>query len=827
MIHEPPFVPLGASEEISALIAVLHETGQRLEELTGGEVDAVADPEGRSFLLRRAQEQLRDSDAARQKAILNALPASIALLDAQGVIVSVNEAWRRFGAANLLQSPGHGVGVNYLEICDRAGRDGASEARPVAQGIRSVLAGETSTFSFEYPCHSPTEQRWFLMEVTPLADDRRNGAVVMHLNISAQERATQGLRRFMGAMDATVDAIYLVDRTSMQFVYVNEAACRMQGSTHEELFALGPAGVLTANIEELARTYDALIAGRIPGEPLVMRRPRKDGSHVWVELRRHVQPSGQGWTIVTLVRDITAQREGEENLQRLRAAIEISGDGFLLVDRTTMRYIEVNQALCDLTGRTREELLGMTPMEVFNADRATLERDDDAVIADAHCSASLVDGEYRRKDGSVVPVETHRGAFHTDDGWLIVGTARDITARRAAERRIVYLNRVYAMLSGINALVVRVVDRDELLEKACLIAVEEGGFHNALICLVDPLGGAIVPVASRGLSEERVAEIRRFLASAEEAPRSMIARAIRDMAPVVSNVAQTDPQALRGGSRAASGVRSLAVLPLVIADESVGAMVLYSSEVEFFHAEEMALLTDLAGDIAFGMDHLAKKARLDYLAYYDELTGLANRSLFIERVTQYLGTAASGGHTLALFLIDLERFKNINDSLGRPAGDSLLKEVAEWLTSNLGGANFLARLGADHFAVVLPRVTGQGNLIGLLERWMEKFLAHPYHLGNSVFRISAKVGAALFPADGSDADTLFRSAEAALKKAKASGDRYLFHTSKMTDTVSVKLTLENQLREALEKEEFVLHYQPKVNLASGRITSAEALIRWN
>ena len=115
----------------------------------------------------------------------------------------------------------------------------------------------------------------------------------------------------------------------------------------------------------------------------------------------------------------------------------------------------------------------------------------------------------------------------------------------------------------------------------------------------------------------------------------------------------------------------------------------------------------------------------------------------------------------------------------------------------------------------------------LLEKTMEAFLEHPFRLNDAVFRIAAKVGVALFPDDGADADTLFRNAEAALKKAKASGERYLFYTQKMTEAVAGKLTLENQLRQALDNEEFVLHYQPKVNLASGKLTSAEALIRWN
>src|ERR1035437_7211966 len=127
----------------------------------------------------------------------------------------------------------------------------------------------------------------------------------------------------------------------------------------------------------------------------------------------------------------------------------------------------------------------------------------------------------------------------------------------------------------------------------------------------------------------------------------------------------------------------------------------------------------------------------------------------------------------------------------------------------------------------MPVIKQGGNLMRLIEKWMEAFLNHPFRLSDAVFRIAVKVGVALFPDDGADAETLFRNAEAALKKAKASGERYLFYTQKMTAAVAGKPTLENQLREALDKGEFVLHYQPKGNFVSGKLTGAEALIRWN
>ncbi|MEO6017412.1 MAG: PAS domain-containing protein, partial [Polaromonas sp.] len=168
--------------EITLLIERLHATDQRLEELLDGEIDTVTDRAGRTMLLRRAQSELRQSELARQSAILGALPAHIALLDVRGVIVSVNPAWAHFGQANALQDPGSAVGQNYLELCDGAqGRDSAG-AHQVASGIRQVLAGALDSFSMEYPCHSPTEQRWFQIVVTPLAGLPPNGVVIQHTN---------------------------------------------------------------------------------------------------------------------------------------------------------------------------------------------------------------------------------------------------------------------------------------------------------------------------------------------------------------------------------------------------------------------------------------------------------------------------------------------------------------------------------------------------------------------------------------------------------------------------------------------------------------------
>ena len=489
-----------------------------------------------------------------------------------------------------------------------------------------------------------------------------------------------------------------------------------------------------------------------------------------------------------------------------------------------------NDYLLRLTGWHREELIGQNWIELFIPPE--LSELIASLFSGLHANLTAArhhENEILTRSGQRRLIRWNHSVLRSGSGDVI-GTAsigEDITERKAAESRIAYLNRVYAMLSGINTLIVRVRDRDELFKEACRIAVEAGGFHMSLIVIMDRHLMQTIPVAWAGVDDALLTAIKGILTSSENAQNSMVARAIREKQVIVSNDLQIDARVLLGRKYAESGVQSMAVLPLMVADEAVGVLALYADEIEFFREEELTLLMELAGDIALAIDHIAKQDRLNYLAYYDELTGLANRSLFLDRVAQYMRSAVSGGHKLAVLLIDLERFKSINDTLGQQGGDELLKQVAAWLTCNAGEVNLLARMSADHFAVVLPEVTQEGDLVRLIERTMEKFRDHPFRLYDAIFRIAIKVGVTLFPDDGASADVLLRNAEAALKKAKIGGERYLFYTQKMTETMAIRLSLENQLRQALDKEEFVLHYQPKVNLVSGKLTSAEALIRWN
>jgi diguanylate cyclase (GGDEF)-like protein len=400
-------------------------------------------------------------------------------------------------------------------------------------------------------------------------------------------------------------------------------------------------------------------------------------------------------------------------------------------------------------------------------------------------------------------------------------------ARQEQQHHIARLNRIYAVLSGINSTIVRVRDREQLFREACSIAVTAGGFRMAWLGLVQAKEDRLGPVAWAGVGEDYIALIPLSLDQTDPERYGIAGRAVVERKGVVVHDMEADPRVHRGREAVAHGFRSLAALPLFVSGEPVGVLCLYADAPGFFDSEdEMRLLLELAGDIAFALDHIEKAERLNYLAYYDPLTGLANATLLRERLARFMEVAHDAGHRLALGIVDVDRFKVINDSLGRTAGDDLLKQIARRMSRHSRESSEIARVAADRFAVVLPRVGRDDDVARVIEHKLSEAFGLPYTLGPAELRVSAKAGIAAFPGDGADADTLFKNAEAALDKAKETGEPYHFYTQSLTAKVAERLSMENELRQAIEKNEFLLHYQPKVEAQTRRVVGVEALIRW-
>jgi diguanylate cyclase (GGDEF)-like protein/PAS domain S-box-containing protein len=405
------------------------------------------------------------------------------------------------------------------------------------------------------------------------------------------------------------------------------------------------------------------------------------------------------------------------------------------------------------------------------------------------------------------------------------GVARDITQRRLQQDRIARLSRIQAVLSGINSTIVRVRNRHELFRESCRIAVQQGGFRMAWIGLVEPGAMRAIPLVWEGFDQGYLDEANSALASVQEDP-GPVGRAIRNKKMVVANDIETDPHLLVKRQALARGFRSLIAMPLLVADEVVGVLVLYAGETGFFDYEELKLLKDLAGDISFALDYIGKEEKLTYVSYYDTLTGLPNRQLFFDRLAQALHQARAERRQLAVIVIDLQRFKRVNDTLGRYAGDQVLKELASRLRRTIDESATPARIGGDCFAVVVPNLPGAA-MARWIDDWIVDSFAEPLMVDDIELRISVKMGVALYPADAETAQTLFVNAEAALNRAKVAAGPYLFYSPEMNARVAQRLHLESRLRKAVSERQFVLHYQTKVDLATRRIRGLEALIRWH
>ena len=367
-------------------------------------------------------------------------------------------------------------------------------------------------------------------------------------------------------------------------------------------------------------------------------------------------------------------------------------------------------------------------------------------------------------------------------------------ALEAQQKRVERLNRTLATLSAINALIVRADDRQALLEEACRIAVEKGGFRLAAIGLADS---------------------SRRLTLAARAGEGSPDRELERLRPGTQAMIWNDVQA-----------GSYVALPLIANDEPAGVVLLYARVRDFFDDEEMRLLHELAGDISFALHHLDQKARMDYLAYHDSLTDLPNRSLFTDRMTQALNAARREKRFAAAVFLDVERFRMVNETFGRKAGDDLLRTIGARLRTAAREEDTVARIGADHFAIAVAPFDRPGDTTHWLIDRLAQAFAQPIAVDGVELRITLKAGVGVFPADGESTESLCANAETALNKAKEANQRYLFYAPDMNARVAESLDMENRLRRALEEGRLGLHYQPKIDVKTGAIAGLEALIRW-
>jgi len=261
-----------------------------------------------------------------------------------------------------------------------------------------------------------------------------------------------------------------------------------------------------------------------------------------------------------------------------------------------------------------------------------------------------------------------------------------------------------------------------------------------------------------------------------------------------------------------------------------GVLGAYTDTGRRFDGDDAAFLHGIANILGTAIERQEARRRLTWLAEYDSLTNLPNRRQLGSCLEEAIAAAGRHGHRAAVMFIDLDRFKNVNDMLGHGVGDQLLVQAAARLEACARGDNVVARLGGDEFAVVLPWLAGAAREApdaALLAGRIIEALAQPFHLQGQQLFVSASIGIASYPEDGASAEQLLKSADTAMYGAKNNGrNTYQFYSAALHENAAQRIQLESQLRLALERGEFLLHYQPKLDLAGGSISGFEALLRW-
>ncbi|HEU5173366.1 MAG TPA: EAL domain-containing protein [Gemmatimonadaceae bacterium] len=402
--------------------------------------------------------------------------------------------------------------------------------------------------------------------------------------------------------------------------------------------------------------------------------------------------------------------------------------------------------------------------------------------------------------------------------------------RNAAEirdhlARIGRLNRVYAVLSGINSAILRIRNEDALLRAICRIAVHQGRFPLATVYRVDATTGDATLAAwtsSTSLTDEDLKPATRAMDGT-----SLITEVItKNDVFVVSdpNDARLHPWKTLVE---AQDFHSAAALPLRVNERVFGVLTLFASEAAVFDAEELRLLREMAADASLGLQYLENERRLAFAANYDALTELPNRTLFRDRLQQAVAAAKQSGRHAAVLVARVNRMADINATLGHHVGDIVLRETARYLTGVVRQGDTVARLGSGEFGVLLTELADSDEAATLANEILEKAPQRVLADAQEIF-VTMSIGVAIFPTDGETGPVLIQNASLARQAIVSEvANTLTFFSAELNTQAQEKRRIEYALRSALAQDEFVLFYQPVVDVRSRMINGVETLLRWD
>jgi diguanylate cyclase (GGDEF)-like protein/PAS domain S-box-containing protein len=516
-----------------------------------------------------------------------------------------------------------------------------------------------------------------------------------------------------------------------------------------------------------------------------------------------------------------------------KALIDASTDSFVIINEA-QRIIYMNPASLKMFGYRESEVLNqrleMLIPERFSSSHFEYVKSFGSGLHPSTRAMGSLGAVYAiHKNGTEFPVEASIAKIVLQEQSLYAAILRDISSRIEYEKKILGLTRLHAVQSGVNNSILRIRELDKLYKEVGRVVFEEGKFPVVWIGLASPKTNEITTSVCIGLDDNSLPlKLLQQLHQSGEA--SLLCELMTNKLAITLNDLDTVrlPKNDECLAIVNAGLKSLMAMPLLVDGFVSGIFLVFASQKNFFSEEEALLLNEVAGDISFAMLHSVKQSQVNFLSNYDVLTGLANRDAFLDRLKKYIQLHKDNGLKVAVLLMNIDRFKSINDAFGHQAGDEVLKQIAERFERGIDDKRLRhARLSGDVFAILIPEMHDANEIAQKIEAKLQRYFSTPFKIKDTELIVSAKFGVAMYPDDGLTAEDVFKNAEAALKNTRIKKDQYLFYTEHMNDRVAEQLTMENKLRRAIVREEFVLHYQPKVKIDTRKIIGAEALIRWN